>query len=316
MFQLLDKPLSPGSIKHGMKKVIMFLSIALMMPFGAHAAYIDPINNFAWGENIGWVDFEETQITDTEVSGYAYGSNIGWLSLNCSNTDVCDSVSYGVTNDGLGNLSGYAWGENIGWIDFSGVSIDAQGDFLGYAYSPNTGYISFNCLNTNTCEDIDFKVALLTEKTGGDDEGVSTSTPSTATSTSDTSTRGRRGSRKFDTATTNTAPQGQLSAAEIITGPEGNQPTGSYLDANRFSSSTVDLYFGMTHPNVKQLQHLLNSLGYTLTESGPGSLGNETNYFGTLTQNALIKYQKDNNVVPAVGYYGPITRASLALKGF
>ena len=35
---------------------------------------------------------------------------------------------------------------------------------------------------------------------------------------------------------------------------------------------------------------------------------NESNYFGRQTKNALIKFQKTNNITPAVGYFGPITR--------
>jgi peptidoglycan hydrolase-like protein with peptidoglycan-binding domain len=53
-----------------------------------------------------------------------------------------------------------------------------------------------------------------------------------------------------------------------------------------------------------------------LAESGPGSPGNETNYFGSLTQKALAKYQADNGIIPSAGYFGPKTRAFLALKGF
>ena len=288
----------------------MFLSIALALPFGAQAATIDPFNSFAWGENIGWVDFADTEVTETELTGYSYSSNTGWISLNCSTTNTCADADYGVVNNGLGDLSGYAWGENIGWVDFGGVSINTEGDFLGYAYSPNIGYVSFNCLNTNTCDDVNFKVSVEIDDT----TSTSTSTPVVEEPTR--SSRGGSSGGRRSTVSTNQAPTGQLSAAEIITGPQENQPTGSYLDENRISSSTLDLEFGMTHPNVKKLQQLLNSLGYVLAESGPGSMGNETEYFGTLTRAALIQYQKDNGIVPSAGYFGPITRAFLALKGF
>ncbi len=55
--------------------------------------------------------------------GWAWSSNIGWISFNCTNTDSCDTIDYGVTisNDNT-TLSGWAWSSNIGWIDFSGVS--------------------------------------------------------------------------------------------------------------------------------------------------------------------------------------------------
>jgi peptidoglycan hydrolase-like protein with peptidoglycan-binding domain len=47
----------------------------------------------------------------------------------------------------------------------------------------------------------------------------------------------------------------------------------------------------MTHPDVKELQKYLNQNGFALAQSGNGSRGNETDYFGTLTQHALTKFQ-------------------------
>jgi hypothetical protein len=283
----------------------------LFVPLYAGAANIDQINRSAWGENIGWLDFGNAEVSNTEVAGYVYGANTGWISLNCLDGDSCDTSEYGVINDGNGELSGYAWGENIGWLDFEGVSINNEsGDFSGYAYSPNVGYVSFNCLNTNTCEDVDFKVNTTWRK------ATTTEVVEDATSTPRTSNRGRSGGSKKKVVQ-QTAPQGELAAAEtIIPTPQGDQPTGSYLDENRLSSSTKDLYFGMTDPDVKKLQQLLNKLGYILAESGPGSPGNETDYFGSLTQAALAKFQADNTIYPTAGYFGPKTRAAFALKGF
>jgi hypothetical protein len=56
--------------------------------------------------------------------------------------------TYGVNNDGSGNLSGYAWGTNVGWINFNpsdgGVTIDpSTGSFDGYAWAENVGWIHF-----------------------------------------------------------------------------------------------------------------------------------------------------------------------------
>jgi hypothetical protein len=129
---------------------------------------IDLVNKYAWSENAGWIDFKAEQgnvhITDTVLTGYAYGENLGWISLNCSNDDTCDTgVNYGVVNNGEGILSGYAWSENAGWIDFApaegGVTINSSGDFLGYAYGENIGWVIFNCATTESCEDVNYKVA-------------------------------------------------------------------------------------------------------------------------------------------------------------
>jgi len=123
---------------------------------------IDSTNKYAYSENMGWINFADTNstvhITDTELTGYAYNENTGWISLNCSNTDTCNDNNYKVINTIDGILSGYAYGENIGWVNFSGVTINNEGEFTGYAYNENTGYISFNCSNTDTCNDNSYKV--------------------------------------------------------------------------------------------------------------------------------------------------------------
>lgn len=61
--------------------------------------------------------------------------------------------------------------------------------------------------------------------------------------------------------------------------------------------------------DVKSLQQFLNAVGFTVAKSGPGSKGKETTYFGQLTRAALAKFQAANKIKPAVGYFGPITRA-------
>lgn len=61
---------------------------------------------------------------------------------------------------------------------------------------------------------------------------------------------------------------------------------------------TQDLKVGDTHPEVKQLQQFLNKEGYAVTKAGE-----ETELFGTATQEALIKYQTDHarNIIGDIG---------------
>jgi hypothetical protein len=66
--------------------------------------------------------------------------------------------------------------------------------------------------------------------------------------------------------------------------------------------------------DVKALQQLLNTSGFTIALTGSGSSGNETNRFGSLTKSALIKYQKAHGIAPATGYFGPATRAFITNK--
>lgn len=72
-----------------------------------------------------------------------------------------------------------------------------------------------------------------------------------------------------------------------------------------------NLQTGNINTDVKALQKFLNNNGFALSKSGAGSLGQETAFFGSITKNALIKFQKANKIIPAVGYFGPATRKTV-----
>lgn len=80
-------------------------------------------------------------------------------------------------------------------------------------------------------------------------------------------------------------------------------------------SFTRNLTVGSTGADVKALQQWLNANGYTVSASGAGSVGNETQYFGPATRAALAKYQAAVGISPAAGYFGPITRARVSAAG-
>jgi hypothetical protein len=119
---------------------------------------IDPDHKYAWGTNVGWINFAPTHggvtVYADHLEGYAWEENVGWIRLGShdgggshtyANTTKDD---YGVNRDEHGNLSGYAWGANVGWINFNpthgGVTIDpASGSFDGYAWGENVGWIHF-----------------------------------------------------------------------------------------------------------------------------------------------------------------------------
>lgn len=75
---------------------------------------------------------------------------------------------------------------------------------------------------------------------------------------------------------------------------------------------TRNLSLGSTGADVKALQVFLNTHGFAVASAGPGSPGNETTTFGGLTRAALAKFQKAKGITPAVGYFGPITRAAIS----
>jgi hypothetical protein len=77
------------------------------------------------------------------------------------------------------------------------------------------------------------------------------------------------------------------------------------------SSSTTfsrDLSYLMTGPDVKELQQYLNSHGFLLATTGPGSPSHETTLFGDATRYQLSRFQKAHGISPAVGYFGVVTR--------
>ncbi|MDO8552954.1 MAG: peptidoglycan-binding domain-containing protein [bacterium] len=72
---------------------------------------------------------------------------------------------------------------------------------------------------------------------------------------------------------------------------------------------TQTLTVGSTGGEVMEVQKFLNSNGAQVSVTGAGSPGNESSYFGAKTKAAVAKFQAANGVSPAVGYWGPLTRA-------
>ncbi len=72
-----------------------------------------------------------------------------------------------------------------------------------------------------------------------------------------------------------------------------------------------DLMKGSKGEDVVRLQKFLNQEGFLVAVSGPGSKGNETDYFGELTRKALASWQRAHGIAPSEGYFGPITRARI-----
>jgi peptidoglycan hydrolase-like protein with peptidoglycan-binding domain len=97
----------------------------------------------------------------------------------------------------------------------------------------------------------------------------------------------------------------------------------NYLDCN-FGASFAgafarNLTVGSRGADVLQLQKWLNQNGYPISSSGPGAPGQETDYFGSLTQSAVQRYQNtyaSQILVPVglstgTGFFGPSTRSHI-----
>ncbi|MEI8240919.1 MAG: hypothetical protein WCI22_16010, partial [Actinomycetota bacterium] len=80
------------------------------------AGNIDVTNKWAWGTNIGWINLAPDNggvtVYSDHLEGYAWGENVGWLRLGTHTGGSAHSYAndaagtYGVNNDGIGNLSG------------------------------------------------------------------------------------------------------------------------------------------------------------------------------------------------------------------
>ncbi|MEW5908130.1 MAG: peptidoglycan-binding protein [Patescibacteria group bacterium] len=106
-----------------------------------------------------------------------------------------------------------------------------------------------------------------------------------------------------------------------VVGPKTQAKLNEIFNTQPATMSVSSIFYfglgkGMANSNVKRLQKLLNSDPDTMiAESGAGSPGNETEYFGSLTEKAVQKFQKKHGVAtegdPGYGYVGPKTRAKL-----
>src|SRR6266571_3989643 len=79
------------------------------------ATTINPVSQFAYGANLGWMDWRgDTNsgavIGEYVCSGYIYAANVGWINLgggapvNGIQYQNNSAADFGVNTDGLGNL--------------------------------------------------------------------------------------------------------------------------------------------------------------------------------------------------------------------
>ena len=89
---------------------------------------------------------------------------------------------------------------------------------------------------------------------------------------------------------------------------------GEYLhfdEVNTQSSTEHDIHrYGDSHPEIRQVQVQLNRTDCKLAETGPGSPGNETDYFGPRTRDAHLCFQSAVGL-NQTGHFDPPTRHAL-----
>ena len=128
---------------------------------------------------------------------------------------------------------------------------------------------------------------------------------------------------------------GNLAYARYLYNKSGTDPWVSSLgcwNATAYSVSesaggalalVSNLSFGMVHPEVLHLQKLLNSTGNVIAPEGPGSPGQETTKFGSLTRAAVRNFQCKSSIAcggdeysSGYGFVGPRTRKALLTANY
>jgi hypothetical protein len=130
---------------------------------------IDPAHAFCWQENTGWLNWRSAgSPTGTQgvhayasyFAGYAWGENIGFINFgdgspaNGSSYANTTGADFGVNILPNGDLGGMAWGENVGWINFGTAAflapaqrarLDAGAARLrGWAWGENIGWLDLD----------------------------------------------------------------------------------------------------------------------------------------------------------------------------
>ena len=86
------------------------------------------------------------------------------------------------------------------------------------------------------------------------------------------------------------------------------------ISAPLVATPNTTFRLGAKGPNVSRIQHFLNTHGFPVSNTGPGSLGNETTYFGQKTEAALKAFQTENGLT-SDGIFGPKTKEKMISLG-
>jgi hypothetical protein len=139
--------------------LLLLSTLNARLPTAFAASTIDPINKYAYGANLGWMDWTGDTANGAVIGDYVclgnlYAANVGWINLGSGSPtngiryQNLEASDFGVNHDGLGNLRGYAWGANIGWLNFESNGaprVDLRtGKMSGYVYSANCGWIGLS----------------------------------------------------------------------------------------------------------------------------------------------------------------------------
>ncbi|MFB6212772.1 MAG: peptidoglycan-binding protein, partial [Candidatus Magasanikbacteria bacterium] len=171
------------------------------------------------------------------------------------------------------------------------------------------------CYPENSCEEGVYKVFVKYESFGG----LSSKVVSDSIEYQKPAMDKKEETKKEDSTETQRKKGKDKKQKEDTRAPQKNkeEKQRSKNKSSNVPNFSRNLELGNEGPAVKKLQVYLNNHGYKLAKKGPGSPGNETNYFGPKTRRALKEFQVDHSskiLAPvglenATGYFGPSTRS-------
>ena len=211
--------------------------------------------------------------TDLTLSG---GTNDVWIFQVSQNLDISSATKI--------LLSGGAQAGNIFWIVGGKTTIGTSAIFNGNildqtAIVLNTGAVLNGRALAQTAVTLDASSVTLPSVY----YSSSTSTPSvTSVSTNSSSSNGANSGSSVSSTVSNFGQQVRAITVGLVKGSRGN--------------------------NVKILQQFLISQNKGSAAQALGRNGT-TSYFGDLTRDALVEFQKNVGINPPVGSFGPKTRA-------
>lgn len=187
--------------------------------------------------------------------------------------------------------------EDVQGIDLNTLVIHHYEDGTGWrslsectnTYDPKLGVGEISC-NTNS-----FSIfGLFGESAGGTSTSVYIPNSSSGGGTNTVVSKSSNASGGVSKTQTATTTESLVVLSEEIKADMAQEDKLDDLEDTKEKVSkdfNKDLWFGVAHTDVIDLQKFLNQQGFVVAESGPGSPGKETGYFGYRTFRALREFQ-------------------------
>lgn len=270
------------------------------------------IINTADGNSVATVDVGDQPYLGAVLGSKVYVANYGDASVSVIDTSVSNSVT--TLEVGVGPYVGMATlGTKVYVPNYNGSSVSVIETDTTAPTITLTGSASLSIIKGDSYTDAG---ATASDDVDGDitnDIVVAGSVDTTRVGTYTLTYNVSDAADNAATAVTRTV----VVNGRTVTGSYPSRVRSRSLDTtppeNQYTPSAKpvpsrDVFVGMRGDDIRALQQFLNTHGFTLATEGPGSPGSETDFFGALTRAALARFQLANNIVPAVGYFGPITR--------